>query len=72
MADAGGPYDGTVGEAVTFDATGSTGNIESYNWDFGDGTTGVGPTVDHIYNAPATYTVGLTLVETGTGAFSGD
>ena len=28
--------------------------------------------MDHIYNAPATYTVGLTLVETGTGAFSGD
>src|SRR5205085_3640701 len=31
-----------------------------YQWDFGDGTTGVGPSVEHIYGAGGTYSVKLT------------
>jgi hypothetical protein len=51
------------GESVTLDASGSTDNIGivSYEWDFGDGTTGIGKTVNHIYEKPGTYKVTLTV-----------
>jgi hypothetical protein len=51
------------GESVTLDASGSTDNIGivSYEWDFGDGTTGSGKTVSHIYEKPGTYRVTLTV-----------
>jgi hypothetical protein len=32
----------------------------TYRWDFGDGTTGAGPSVTHIYTAPGLYTVSVT------------
>ncbi|MDI3419032.1 PKD domain-containing protein [Streptomyces luteolus] len=37
------------------------GSVASYAWDFGDGSTGSGATVDHIYSAAGTYTVTLTV-----------
>ena len=51
------------GENVTLDASDSTDNIGivSYEWDFGDGTTGAGKTVNHIYEKPGTYNVTLTV-----------
>ncbi len=52
-----------VGETVTFDASNTTDNVDivSYEWDFGDETTGTGVTTTHMYTSPGTYTVTLTV-----------
>jgi PKD repeat protein len=52
-----------VGETVNFDASNSSDNvgIASYEWSFGDGTTGTGETTSHTYTSPGTYTVILTV-----------
>jgi hypothetical protein len=76
IADAGGPYAGTVGEPVTFDASLSSGPadaaIASYEWDFdGNGTydqTTTLPTVSHVYSAPFNGTIGLRVTTNGTPA----
>ncbi|MEZ5383868.1 MAG: PKD domain-containing protein, partial [Microthrixaceae bacterium] len=59
LADAGGPYLGTTGEAVELDASVSVvpgGTIVSYEWDFdGDGSydqTTTTPKTTHTYGAP--------------------
>lgn len=39
------------------------GSIASYTWSFGDGATGSGAQVDHIYGAAGTYTVTLTVTD---------
>ena len=65
-ADPGGAYSGTVGVDVIFDGTGSSdpdGNIQFYDWDFGDGATGTGPMPAHLYTAEGTYTVTLTVTD---------
>jgi endoglucanase len=52
------------GEVVTFDASASTdvdGSITSYSWDFGDGSTDSGMTVNHSYSEEGTYSVTLTV-----------
>ena len=55
-------------ENVVFDATTSRSTglspIADYRWDFGDGTTGRGPTVSHAFPTAGTYSVTLTLVDT--------
>jgi PKD repeat protein len=48
---------------VLFDASSSTGSIEQYRWDFGDGSTGTGRTTTHAFNGPGTYFVRLTVVD---------
>jgi PKD repeat protein len=63
-AKAGGPY--SVGEAqpLTLDGSGSKGNIASYAWDFGDGTTGSGVKPVHTYpDGPKQFTVKLTVTD---------
>ena len=63
IADAGPDQTVKVGTTVNFDASNSTDNfvIASYEWDFGDGTTGTGMTTNHTYTEPGTYTVTLTV-----------
>jgi len=65
IADAGGPYEDFVGYEITFDGSGSTGAITSYEWNFGDGTTGSGETVTHSYDEPDTYVIILTVTGPG-------
>lgn len=48
-----------------FDASasdGGSGTLTEYRWDFGDLTIGAGQKVDHLYTAPGTYQVELTVV----------
>jgi PKD repeat protein len=63
IADADGPYTGTVGAPVAFDGTGSSpaGDITSYTWDFGDGETGMGAVISHTYALTGTFSVTLTV-----------
>ena len=48
---------------VLFDASSSSGTIAGYEWDFGDGQSGVGRTTTHAFSGPGTYFVRLTLVD---------
>lgn len=65
-ADAGGPYTGTVGNAISFDGSGSSdsdGTISSYSWKFGDGATSIVENPSHAYATPGTYTATLTVTD---------
>jgi PKD repeat protein len=65
-----GPTSGSVGQRLSFSGANSTdpdGRIESYAWDFGDGTTGSGVNVTHSYEAAGTYKVTLTVTDDGNG-----
>ncbi len=63
IADADGPYTGVVESPVTVNGSGSTpaDRITSYQWDFGDGQTGMGAVITHTYAASGTYTLVLTV-----------
>ena len=53
-----------VGELVTFDGAASydeDGDVERFEWDFGDGITATGQVVEHAYDAPGTYYVELAV-----------
>ena len=69
-ADAGDPITTAVNAAATFDASGSSpaGLITNYQWDFGDGTSANGQTVQHTYTSPGSYTATLTVSEGATTA----
>jgi hypothetical protein len=59
---------GVAGSPVGFDASGTTdsdGTVARYDWDFGDGTTLVdgGPTPQHVYTGPGSYTVVLVVTD---------
>lgn len=59
-----------VGEPVSFNASGinhSGGATATYVWDFGDGTTGTGPSPQHAYGSSGDKTVTLTVAGGGDG-----
>ena len=70
LANAGGPYTGTVGTAVSFSgaaSTAPTGQTLSYAWNFGDSSTGSGVSPTHAYTTAGTFTVTLTVTASGGG-----
>lgn len=56
-----------TGEAVSFDASGTEGEVDEYRWDFGDGrtTTTATATTTHFYAQPGSYTATVTAVAGG-------
>jgi RHS repeat-associated protein len=65
-ANAAGPYWGYTGSPVSFNGNGSVdqdGSIASYQWNFGDGSTGTGATPSHTYASTGTYNVTLTVTD---------
>ncbi len=65
-ANAGGPYNQEKGKNVMFSAGESydeDGTIVSFEWDFGDGYTGSGETVEHQYDSTGNYIVTLTVTD---------
>ncbi len=66
VADAGEDQTVCANTTVVFDGSKSTdvdGLVNSYQWDFGDGGVGGGPTPTHVYTMPGSYRV--TLMITG-------
>ncbi|MGH7785109.1 MAG: PKD domain-containing protein, partial [Candidatus Binatia bacterium] len=59
----GGPYTATVGTPVQFNGSGSDpdGDSLTFSWNFGDGSSGIGPNPVKAYTAAGTYTVSLTV-----------
>ncbi len=58
------PTSGLLPLVVAFDASQSTdsdGDVLTYTWDFGDGTTATGVTASHTYTVQDNYTVVLTV-----------
>lgn len=64
-----GPYEAMMGKGraiVNFDGADSNdqdGTIEKFDWDFGDGNTGSGLTVQHGYTMTGTFKVTLTVTD---------
>ena len=57
-------FTATAGPAdleVTFDSSASTGTINTYYWQFGDGATSFAANPVHTYGAPGVYTVTLSV-----------
>jgi PKD repeat protein len=67
-AQAGGPYTGTAGVPVAFDARRShdgvgTSSALRYAWDFGDGAIGDGVMPEHAFAQPGRHEVGLIVTD---------
>jgi ELWxxDGT repeat protein len=69
VVDAGGDQTSTEGASVAFSgrATDVEDTALTYSWDFGDGQTGAGPTVTHIFRDNGNYTVTLRVRDTQGG-----
>ncbi|GJQ64051.1 MAG: hypothetical protein SCALA702_31040 [Melioribacteraceae bacterium] len=66
IANAGGNQVAAPGENLTFDGSNSVdrdGSVSKYIWNFGDGKTGEGATVNHTFEKPGIYTVTLEVVD---------
>jgi hypothetical protein len=67
VSNAGGPYTGFTNETIIFNGSKSYDPdhyIKSWEWDFGDGATGSGEVVSHIYSKPSEYVVTLVVTDT--------
>jgi PKD repeat protein len=65
-ACAGGLYSANRNESISFSSQDSTdldNNIQSYLWDFGDGTTSTDPNPTHMFNQKGIYPVTLTITD---------
>ena len=65
-AAAGGPYSGPTGAPIQFNGSGSydlEGEVDSYQWNFGDNSFGSGPAPAHTYGTAGTYIVTLTVTD---------
>ncbi len=59
-----------AGKAIEFNASGSSdpdGEPLNITWDFGDGTTGSGPVVNHTYDTPGTYMAKVSVTDSSGG-----
>jgi len=57
------PASGEVPLNVSFAGTDSTGDIKSYTWEFGDGSTTTGPVASHTYSVSGIYTAILHIAD---------
>ncbi len=63
-----GPYGGMAGQQVFMSATVAGANAPfQTTWSFGDGTTGTGASVSHVYSAANTYVVTVSASSGSTG-----
>lgn len=61
-----GPYASSEGSAISMSAAESfdpNGTVVNYLWNFGDGTTASGSTVNHVYTQDGEYTVTLIVTD---------
>jgi hypothetical protein len=66
LAATDGPYTAIEGSAIAMSAAGSVdfnGSIVSYEWTFGDGSTGSGVSTSHVYAQDGVYTVRLVVTD---------
>ena len=59
------PTDPHTDDTVYFNASSSSVTGGSFSWDFGDGNRGSGVTTTHVYSSERTYTVTLTVTNSG-------
>src|SRR5205807_5068978 len=59
------PSSPVAGQQVTFIASASGGTVPySFSWNFGDGSTGTGPSASHTYSSAGTFNAILTVKDT--------
>ncbi len=74
VANAGSDFTAKLNEDVIFNASGTTdqdGDMLTYSWSFGDGTTGTGMCVNHTFRQARIYFVTLTVTD-GNGGIATD